>query len=222
MNKKIVIKFFAFLIATILPVIVFLYFKEKNNFANSIAPKPMWPIGVSSSGDTLYKQVPVFKAINADGNEISTEQMEGSISLVELFFTECTSICPVMNKQMDRIYKSLARNDHFKIYSYSIDPERDSLEALKAYSRKFDADLTRWYFLRANQDSVFNFGRKGLNIAVGTEDKVGDFLHSERFVLVDSKRNIRGYYDGTDSSSVNQLMNHIVILLEQMDHKKKK
>jgi protein SCO1/2 len=36
-----------------------------------------------------------------------------------------------------------------------------------------------------------------------------DFIHTERLVLVDKQKRIRGYYDGTDEKEVKQLIRDI-------------
>lgn len=218
MKKNHIFSAVILLLVTLVPVIVFLYFKENNNFANSSAPKPIWPIGVDENGkDSIYFKIPEFGALNCDSTLITTKEMDGKISIINLFFTKCQSICPTMNHQIDRVYKGLAQNNNLNIFSYSIDEERDNLGVLKAYSRNYDADITKWHFLRAPQDSIFSFGRNGLKLPVDAEDTEGDFLHSERVVLVDWNRNIRGYYMGTDSLEMNKMMNHIVLLLSEKD-----
>jgi protein SCO1/2 len=226
--KTSLIKLFAFLIVTIIPVFLVLYFKEKNNFKNSAAPKPIWALDstiVDGKKEIIYHQVPYLLGQNADGKMISTDVMTGKVSVVEVFFTQCPSICPIMNKQMQRVFDAFRNNERFRIFSYSIDYERDSLSALKDYAKKHNANLDKWYFLRTEQDSLFNFGTKGLKIPISDEDSQDKFLHSERFVLIDWNKNIRGYYMGTDSLEVNKMMNHIVLLLsekDRLDKKKKK
>lgn len=225
MNNKSVAKFVAFIIVALLPVVIFIYFKNRNNFTNSASPRVMWPIDVKNENgknDTIYHKVPDFEAVNANGISISSNEMDGKVSVVEFFFAQCPSICPIMNKQMERVFTNLARNEQFRIFSYTIDPERDSLHSLAEYASKHNADLSKWYFLRADQQNVFNFGRNGLKIPVDTEDSEAGFLHSERFVLVDWNRNIRGYYMGTDSAEVNKLMHDVVLLLSEKEIKEKK
>lgn len=225
MVNKSIAKFIAFIIIALIPVVFFVYFKNRNNFSNSASPRPMWPIDVKNINgkmDTIYHQVPNFSATNANGVSISTEEMIGNVSVVEFFFAQCPSICPIMNQQMERVFTNLSRNNNFKIFSYTIDPDRDSLSSLTDYASKHNADLSKWYFLRANQQEVFNFGRNGLKIPVDIEDSEVGFLHSERFVLIDWNRNIRGYYMGTDSVEVNKLMHDIVLLLSEKEIKEKK
>jgi protein SCO1 len=215
--------FFAMLFITVVPAAAIYWFNQNNTFEKSAAPKPWFPMGVSANGDSIYHQVPIFQAMNADSHIISTANMDGNISVVEFFFTECPSICPIMNKQMSRVFSELAGNDRIRVFSYSIDPERDNLAKLKVYADNHNADLTKWYFLNSNIDSLISFANAGIRVpAQDTMLESGDIPHTDRFALVDWNRNIRGYYTGTDSISVNKMMNDIVILLSLKDRIDKK
>lgn len=206
------------LIVTLLPAIAIYWFNKNNTFRKSAAPRPIWPVGVSENGkDTTYFKIPIFSAINADSQIVTTEIMDGNISVIEVFFTECQSICPIMNKQMERVFKGLSRNKNLKIFSYTIDPNRDDLQKLKLYADKHEADLNQWYFLRSNLDSLIHFANVSLRISADSAITNGDIPHTERFVLVDWNRNIRGYYNGTDSVSINMMMSHIVLLMSEKD-----
>lgn len=209
----------ALILITILPAAAIYWFSKNNNFGKSASPPKMWASGLSSTGDTTYYQVPLMVAQNANGQEISTEGMNGNISVVEFFFTECQSICPIMNKQMARVFHDLGANKNLKIFSYTIDPERDDLDKLKLYADNHRADLNQWYFLHTPIDSVIRLAWS-LKLPAGMGENAldsNDIPHSERFVVVDWDRNIRGYYNGTDSISINKMMNHIVLLMSEKD-----
>ena len=223
MDKKSLKWILVLLLVTILPAIAIYWFNQNNTFRKSAAPRPLWPNGLKENGkDTAYFQVPEFSAVNADSQVISTTNMDGNISVVEVFFTECESICPIMNKQMERVFKGLSRNTNLRIFSYTIDPNRDDLQKLKLYADKHEADLNQWYFLRANLDSLIRFANVSLRISADSAIENGDIPHTERFVLVDWNRNIRGYYNGTDSSSINTMMSHIVLLMSEKDRQDRK
>lgn len=223
MNKKNWLWVIVFIAVTAIPAAIIYYTKQKNNFRNSAAPRPMWPTGIDENGkDTLFFKLPEYTALNADSTLVSTTELDGKVTVIETFFSECQSICPIMNKNLTRVFESLGRNKQFQIFSYSVDYDRDSLSKLRVYAANHGADLDQWKFLRSPQDSIFNFGRWGLKIPVGPDEVEGNFLHSERFVLVDWNRNIRGYYDGTDSASVNKLMNHVVLLLSEKERLERK
>lgn len=221
-KKKSKLWILVFILVTLLPVFGYFYFKDSNDFKKTAAPEKKWPQGVDDKGDSIYFKLPELAATNADGNIISTHEMDGNVSVVECFFVSCQSICPIMNKQMERVHKSLKHNDNFKIFSYTVDPERDNLERLKAYAENHGANLNNWYFLRTSQDTIFDFGRNSLKLPTDNADEIGDFIHSDRFVLVDWDRNIRGYYYGTDSLQVNQMMSDIVLLLSEKERIDKK
>jgi protein SCO1 len=200
------------------------YGKMNNNFKNSAAPKPFYPaLGFDPiSKDSIYEKIVAFNALNADSTLVSTLEMDGKITVVETFFASCQSICPIMNHQLTRVFNDLSQNENFQIFSYTVDPTRDNLSVLRRYAEEHEAKLSQWRFLHSPQDSIFNFGRWSLRLPVGEEEIEGNFLHSERFVLVDWNRVIRGYYDGTDSLSVNKMMNHIVLLMSEKERIERK
>ena len=226
-----VIRTVVMILAAVLPAALFFFFKSQNHFAtNNMLPKIWWPIAVDTvtedNGktyyDTIYHQVPPFSYTNYDGKIITEKDMEGKISVAELFFAQCQSICPIMNDNMNAVFNSIMKNDRFRIFSFTIDPDRDSVSALKLYAAKYEANPEKWFFLHGRQDSTFSLGRKGFKIPVDVTDSPSDFLHSDRLILIDGQRRIRGYYLGTDTAEVNKLKNDIVLLLTEIDNPKKR
>lgn len=230
-KNAMVVRTIVMIMAAVLPAAIFFYFKSQNNFStNNMLPKIWWPLYVDTITeadgtkypDTVYHQVPPFSYTNCDGRTITEKDMDGKISVAELFFAECQSICPIMNENMSAVFNSVFLNDRFRIFSFTIDPERDTLESLKRYAKKYEANTDKWYFLYGNQDSTFALGRKGFKIPVDVTDSPSDFLHSDRLILIDSKRRIRGYYLGTDTAEVNKLKNDIILLLTELENPKKR
>lgn len=212
------------ILVTTIPAGLIYMAKAKNNFRNSAAPKPFYhAIGYDEiTKDSIYEKIVDYTAINADSTLVSTKEMDGKITVIETFFSSCQTICPIMNHNLERVFTDLSHNKNFQIYSYSVDAERDNLSVLRAYAEKHNADLNQWRFLHSPQDSIFNFGRWSLKLPVGEDDIDDQFLHSERLVLVDWNRVIRGYYDGTDSIAVNKMMNHVVLLMSEKDRIERK
>lgn len=211
------------LIVTIVPAMLVYYFNKTNNFRKNAAPRPWFPMDVNAKGDTTYHTVPVFEGMNANGKMVSTAEMDGHVSIVEFFFTECPSICPIMNKQMARVFSEMSNNEKIRVFSYTIDPERDQLDKLSIYAQNHNANLNQWFFIRTPIDSLINFANWGIRVpAQDTMLASGDIPHTDRFAVVDWNRNIRGYYTGTDSVSVNKMMNDLVLLLSEKDRLDKK
>jgi len=169
--------------------------------------------------DTLWHAIPPFEFIDQTGKPFTEKDLEGNIYVADFFFTSCPGICPLMNQQMRRVQDKLSdKTRNLRFLSHTVDPERDTPEVLKAYGEKFEADFDTWTFVTGSEEDLYRVCRKGYFLGIGPGEEEGDeeFDHSGRLVLVDQDRIIRGYYDGTDTISVNQLMNDILVL--QMEY----
>lgn len=168
--------------------------------------------------DTIYATVPPFSFIDRYGKPFTDRNVEGKILVVDFFFTRCTTICPKMGVQMQQLQLKLddaAYND-VVFLSHTVDPEHDTPEVLDAYARKLQADTARWKFLTGSKADIYLQGAEGYYLAA-KEDVLAPegFLHSDRFVLVDKNRHIRGYYEGTTMAGMNALAADLKMLLKE-------
>lgn len=154
-----------------------------------------------------------FAFWNQDSLLITQEDMDGKIYVVEYFFTTCKGICPRMNENMSKVYEAFQGRDDFRILSHTVDPKKDTVGAMKEYSLRYQADPRQWMFLTGDKKELYDMARYSYLITASddtvTVDIQGDFIHSDRFVLVDRKGRIRGQYQGTDMGEVNQLIGDI-------------
>ena len=171
---------------------------------------------VDENQDTVYHQIANFSFINQTGDTISSEDVEGKVYVADFFFTTCPTICPIMKKEMLRVYEKFKGNPDFFILSHSIDPTHDTQEVLKDYAEKLGIeDAKTWNFLTGDQEKIFEIGQTSyLTTAMADQAEPGGFLHSGAFLLVDQKGRIRGVYDGTKSEQVDRLLNDIPKLLK--------
>lgn len=141
-------------------------------------------------------------------NSKSTIQdWKNKIVVANFFFTHCSSICPKMMYQLKRVQAYADKN--ILLASFTVDPERDSVQRLKEYADQFG--ITRnWYLLTGNKKDLYRFARNDLMV-VATDGDGGadDFIHSENVVLIDPQKRIRGYYKGTDEREMNALVSDI-------------
>jgi protein SCO1 len=161
-----------------------------------------------------------FAFFNQDGEVINLSDVRGTVFVAEYFFTTCGSICPKMNKQMQRIQKAYNKQDNVKILSFTVDPEVDTIEQLKQYAEGHGAIKGKWHFLTGDKSKLYDLARTSFFVLKPAEaenqgDAGNDFIHSDNFVLVDKKLRIRGYYDGTSTKEVDQLIEDIQLLLEE-------
>lgn len=173
--------------------------------------------------DTTYHTIPSFKFINQDGDTITDKQFEGSIYVTDFFFTTCHSICPIMSSQMERVTEKFKGNTTVKFLSHTVDPEIDTVEQLKAYAIKHNADSKQWMFVTGDKKELYGIAREGylLNADEG-DGGPDDFIHTQNFALIDKEKRLRGFYDGTDSTEVNQLIKDIDLLLMEYSYKERK
>lgn len=168
--------------------------------------------------DTLYQSIPAFSFLNQDSVLITSKSLDGKIYIADFFFTSCPSICPIMKKQMLRVYKEYEGNEQVKFLSHTIDPKHDSISVLKDYANKLGANSKQWYFLYGNRDSIYHIAKNSY-MSISYEDKntPGGIVHSGYFILVDKQKHIRGAYDGTNTEQVSQLIKDVQILLDEYD-----
>jgi len=161
-----------------------------------------------------------FSFQNQDNKTITQKDIEGKVFVAEYFFTSCKSICPIMNEQMQRVQDALKGNSNLKILSFTVDPDVDRVEQLKRYSKKHNAVDGQWHFLTGKKEDLYTLARKSFFVlkpaeAANQGDVGSDFIHTNNFVLVDQKKRIRGYYDGTSTKEVTQLIKDVGKLLNE-------
>lgn len=172
---------------------------------------------VDDNRDTVYHQIADFAFVNQVGDTISNEDVAGKIYVADFFFTTCPTICPIMKKEMLRVYEKYQDQPNFRILSHSIDPTHDTQIVLKDYAEKLGVeDASTWNFLTGDQEKIFEIGQTSyLTTAMADQAEPGGFLHSGAFLLVDGNGRIRGVYDGTKSDQVDRLISDIPKLLNQ-------
>jgi protein SCO1/2 len=153
-----------------------------------------------------YGLVPDFTLTAQDGSTFhSLEKLSDKVWIADFIFTNCTGPCPMMTSRMHRLSERLANQKDLRFVSISIDPERDTPQAMADFARRYRADTARWYFLTGTRDALHYLNRKVFMLG----DVDGSLEHSTRFVLVDRKGRIRGYYDSNDRANIEQLVQDI-------------
>ncbi len=155
-----------------------------------------------------------FAFLNQDSVLVSSEEFEGKVWVAEYFFTTCGSICPKMNQQMKRVQKKFSGDSSVVILSFTVTPEIDTVAQMKKHADFLGAKLPQWQLLTGEKEELYRLARRSFFLLKPAEaenmgDAGNDFIHTNNFVLIDKKRRIRGYYDGTNATEVNQMMKDI-------------
>lgn len=150
-----------------------------------------------------------FKMINQDGKIITVTDWKDKITVVDFFFTHCTSICPRMTRNLKTVQHAYGSDDQILLNSFSVDPERDSVERLHVYALQFGINKN-WNLLTGNKKEIYRLARKSfLVVATDGDGGPADFIHSDNMVLIDKQKRIRGFYNGTDETETAQLIKDI-------------
>ena len=163
-----------------------------------------------------YHTIAPFSMINQNGETITAADYDNAIYVADFFFTTCPSICPIMTKNMYALQQKLSSYPAVKLLSFSVTPEIDSVAQLKRYAVENKVDDSRWNLVTGNKKEIYQLARK--SYLVVKEDGDGgpnDMIHTENFVLVDKQKRIRGYYDGTQASAMDDILRDIAILIQE-------
>lgn len=172
-------------------------------------------------GQTGYgHKIGDFQFLDQYGRNIGSKDVKNKVYVAEYFFTTCTSICPIMNSQMQRVQEAYQRENDVKILSFTVNPSVDTVEQMHRYAIEHGAIKDKWYFLTGTKEDLYGLARKSYFVLKPAEaqnlgDAGSDFIHTNNFVLVDKQSRIRGYYDGTSVTSVDSLIHDISRLLKE-------
>jgi len=166
--------------------------------------------------DTTYRTIPSFKFLNQDSAVVTGKDFDGTIYVADFFFTSCPTICPIMHRNLLKVYNKYLSNPQVKLASHTIDVKYDTPSRMKAYANKLGVKGDQWEFLWGTRDSIYSIAERNYLVSVGQDNKApGGFIHQGYLILVDKHKRIRGAYDGTVDEQVQQLMDDMDILLEE-------
>lgn len=159
----------------------------------------------------VVKTVPDFAGVNVEKRVVTQEDMRGKVWVAYFFFTSCSGPCPAMSSIASVLNYEYKKNPDFCLVSFTVDPKHDTPEVLGKYGVRYGATPEKWHFLRMSADSVTNVATKGFMQAASPDDPS---LHGTKFMLVDKKGNIRGFF-GQEEQQVNDLRAAIDTLLKE-------
>lgn len=145
----------------------------------------------------VFGEIPRFDLTSQRGVQFDSAGLNGHVWVADFIFTNCESSCPRMSSKMHQLQG--ATGPDIRLVSFSVDPERDTPQALTEYGKKYSADSSRWTFLTGDAKVLEMLDHDAFKLGSLNMD------HSTRFVLVDKKGQIRGYYGLFDGDPVSKL-----------------
>jgi protein SCO1/2 len=159
-----------------------------------------------------YHKISDFKLTNQNGKEITQANYKDKIYVADFFFTTCQDICPVMTKNMYRLQEELKNDNEILLLSHTVIPEVDTVEKLKEYAIENNIDDSKWNLVTGDKKQIYELARKFYLAVEDSNFNEFDMIHTENFMLIDKEKQIRGFYDGTNSEEINRLLKDIEIL----------
>jgi protein SCO1/2 len=197
-------------------IIVLIY-----NILNVKQPLPVWSpakvneemVDESIRHVAKYHTIADFSLTNQNGKTITQDDYKDKIYIADFFFTTCQTICPIMTDHMYQIQKEIINDDDIMLLSHSVTPKIDSVAQLRKYANEKGVIDQKWNLVTGDKKQIYKLARKSY-LAV-KEDGNGDefdMIHTENFLLIDKKRQIRGFYDGTNPDEIDRLLADIETL----------
>ncbi|GHC45145.1 SCO family protein [Ulvibacter litoralis] len=162
-----------------------------------------------------YHTVADFSLLNQNGKTITQADYKNKIYVADFFFTTCQTICPIMTGHMAEIQEKLKNDTNVLLLSHTVMPEIDSVAQLKKYALEKGVDDSKWNLVTGDKKQIYTLARKSYLAAKDNPYDQYDLIHTENFVLVDTKKRIRGFYDGTDPVAIEQLLEDIATLKQE-------
>ena len=159
-----------------------------------------------------YHKISDFELTNQNGQKITQEFYSNKIYVADFFFTTCQDICPIMTKNMYKLQEELKNDNDILFLSHTVIPEVDTVEQLKNYSSENKVNDSKWNLVTGDKKQIYDLARKSYLAVEDTEYGEFDMIHTENFMLIDKKRQIRGFYDGTNDLEIDRLLSDIEIL----------
>ena len=159
-----------------------------------------------------YHKISDFKLTNQNGKEITQANYKDKIYVADFFFTTCQDICPVMTKNMYQLQEELKNDNQILLLSHTVIPEVDTVEQLKEYAVENNVDDSKWNLVTGDKKQIYELARKSYLAVEDSNYNEYDMIHTENFMLIDKEKQIRGFYDGTNSEDINRLLKDIEIL----------
>jgi len=182
-------------------------------YYNSNDQKPIWLAEVGKSKAEMHK-VKDFEFTDHQGKIVNNETFNNKIYVTDFFFTTCVSICPMLTKNMMQLHDAFAKDDDILLLSHTVMPWVDTVEKLNSYAEGYGIKYGKYFLVTGDEEKIYNMARAAYFADEEfeyTADK-SDFVHTDKFILVDKERHIRGIYSGIVESDVSRLMLDIRIL----------
>ena len=169
-------------------------------------------------------QLPRFMLTDKAGNSFTSDQLMGKVWIADFVFTRCQGPCPMITLQMAKVENKLKQDPNWgdiRLVTFTVDPDYDTPKVLSEHAQRVDVQTSNWLWLTGQRKQMWDLINNEFKLMVGTNEIAGDdpghglITHSTKFVLVDRKMRIRGYYNALDGEEITRLYRDLNIVLAE-------
>lgn len=235
MSKKSV---YGLIIALLIPVLCYLWLKQASDRAVTMPRHYLLDTVLQKEVrgkqvvDSIWHTTKDIRLVNQLGDTVNLYDQSGKIIVLDFFFTSCGSICPKLTRNMATLQQSFMKGGEahkkqvdtsiIQFISITVDPQRDSVPVLREYANKMGVVADNWWLLTGNREAIYKFAFEEMKVDKFSMEPVNpDFVHTSRFILIDKKMQVRGYYSGLDTTSLLKLAKDLGYIMLEKDRTKK-
>jgi protein SCO1 len=246
---------YALVLVILVPLTAYFIIKQLSKDAIHI-PQPVYEDTTISKvvngkirKETIWHKIPDFTLTNQDGKQVSlhdlvridpeTGDTVPKIIVANFFFTHCATICPGMTMNIKKLQESIKKSekvgdrtaDFVQFLSFSVDPDRDSVAALKKWADRFQINPETWWLLTGDKKTIYDLSLTHMNLSVQDPQGVDTgFFHTDIIVLIDRDRVVRmprdeygnpKTYRAGEERDLVKLSEDIILLMLEKDKKRK-
>jgi protein SCO1/2 len=163
----------------------------------------------------MNEKVNDFSFTNQHKETVGLKELKGQWWLADFVFTNCETVCLPMTSNMAMLQERLKEKGiPLQLVSFSVDPEHDTPDVLKAYGDEYGADFTSWHFLTGYHfKTIRELSIKSFR-ALTKKPEYGDdqVMHDIRFFLVDPDGEVIKGYEGVSRDGIEEIMRDMLVL----------
>lgn len=135
------------------------------------------------------------------GSSFQLKELRGKKTVMAFVYTRCKSVCPLIIQNLYKLEKALPEPQlqGLRFLLVSLDPARDTPEAIRGFVEGYQLDLQRWTVLTGNPDAL-----RSLSAAAGFNFKPtsdGEFVHQNTIFLLDEEGQMVSHYPNLSSAA---------------------
>ena len=186
---------------------------EQLPYYNSEDFAPRW-LEPNDKALQAFHTVPAFRFTNQNGKTITDANYKNKIYVASFFFTTCQGICPRLTSKLSLVQKAFLGDNQVRILSHSVMPDVDTVNALKQYAKAHKINSDTWDLVTGKKAAIYAIAKSAYFASedMGQPEAAGDFLHTEKLLLIDQNKRIRGVYNGMAESAITDLIADIKTL----------